>query len=271
MKGIRNRCLAYAAAAAFALLSILSLPHLYSLVVRRRLFRIGSSEHRKTVARWSAWWGTLAFRVVTRILDVKVEFRLPEGIDAHDRERPFIVIANHQSSLDILVMVGLMAELGRIDFRWILKRQLFSAPAIGRACKEMECGYVTRDGDGHDLDRVRRCAAVARYDGSSVIIFPEGTRFVSPKVGSGYARVLPPKTGGVRMLRHEMPDHPVLSVTIGWNTDENGKTMFDGASYVGRTVTVECAVIDDIDDATVIDWLNDEWRRKDRRLVAAKR
>ena len=263
-----NRVRAVCAAISFVLLiAIAATPQLYLMIAWFSLKGEEPARRRKAIVKWQSWWGAVSYAVVTRILRVTVDFRVPEGFTPMDARQPFIVIANHRSSLDILVLIELMARLGRTDIRWILKRQLFSAPAIGRSCRETGCGYVVRGGDPDDIERVRRCAALAMADNASVIIFPEGRRFVTPKPGSGYRSVLPPKVGGVLALRREMSGYPVLSVTIRSDAPEAGKTMFDGATYVGRVVTVESALITDIDDHTVVTWLEGEWRRKDLRLA----
>lgn len=266
MRRIKEKALGALALVSFvALIGLLATPQLYAMLFWQAVTRVEPGERRRAIARWQSWWGTLSFGVVSRILGIRADFRPTVGGDGWDG--PCIVIANHGSSLDIIVLFALMARLGRTDLRWILKRQLLYVPAIGRACRETGCGYVTRGGDSGDLDRVRHCAKVARADRASVVIFPEGTRYVSPKRDSGYANVLPPKVGGVLALRYELPDYPVLSVTIRWGAPRGATTVLDGASYVGRTVTVESALRDDVDSRTIAEWLTREWRRKDAALA----
>jgi 1-acyl-sn-glycerol-3-phosphate acyltransferase len=107
------------------------------------------------------------------------------GLDRLDPGRPYVFIVNHQSNLDIPVLVQ---SLPKFQLRWIAKKQLAYVPFFGWAL------WASR----HILvDRVDRGSAMASFrkakekiaGGDSVVIFPEGTR------GSG-GRLLPFKRGG---------------------------------------------------------------------------
>lgn len=266
MRRIKEKALGFLALVAFvAAVGLVLTPQYYLMLCKLAVTRVPPQERRRAIARWQCWWGDALCTMVIRIIGIRMDIRPTVG--AAGWEGPCIVVANHSSSLDILVIFALMAKLGRTDVRWILKRQLLSVPTIGHSCRETGCGYVVRGGDSGDMDRVRHCAKLARADRASVVIFPEGTRYVAPKRDSGYANVLPPKAGGVIALRYELPDYPVLSVTIRWDVARGATTVLDGASYVGRTVTVESALHDDIDSRTVIEWLKREWHRKDAALA----
>lgn len=266
MRRIKEKALGFLALAAFiATVGFVLTPQYYMLLFLQAVTRVPPSERRRAIARWQSWWGDALFSMTARIMGIRADFRPTSGIEAW--EGPCIVVANHSSSLDILVIFALMAKLGRADLRWILKRQLLSVPTIGHSCRETGCGYVVRGGDAGDMDRVRQCAALARADAASVVIFPEGTRFVAPKRDSGFANVLPPKAGGVLALRYALPDYPVLSVTIKWGAPRGATTVLDGASYVGRSVVVESALRDDVCSRTIVEWLTREWRRKDAALA----
>ena len=260
-----------AALAAFALIiGLLATPQLYLMLAWHRLASVPPVRRRKAVARWQGRWGRRSFAAVRAILGIRTRFTCRGGGPAGIRG-PYIVVANHRSTLDILVLMAFLGDMGRDDLRWILKRQLLMAPAVGRSCRETGCGYVTRGGDPGDVERVRRCAATARHDGACVVIFPEGTRFSAPRGGSGFSHVLPPKVGGVLALRRELPDYPVLSVTIRWTGGPEGRTALDGEGFVGKTVVAEAEILTDIDDRAIAAWLDEEWRRKDRLLARAFR
>lgn len=255
-----------AALVAFALIiGLLALPQLYAMLAWHRLATVPPVRRRKAVARWQCRWGRRAFAAVRAVLGVRTRFTCHGG-GPQGTPGPYIVVANHRSSLDILVLLAYLGDMGCVDLRWILKRQLFFAPAVGRSCLETGCAYVARGGDPADILRVRRCAATAGHDDASVVIFPEGTRYASPKEGSGLSHVLPPKVGGVLALRRELPDYPVLSVTIRWTGGPEGRTALDGEGFVGKTVVAEAEIRTDIDDRTIASWLQDEWQRKDRLL-----
>ncbi len=128
------------------------------------------------------------------------------GLDRLDSNRAYVFIANHQSNLDIPV---LMQSLLKFQLRWIAKKQLAYVPFFGWAL------WASR----HILiDRSDRAGAVAGLKkakekiagGISVVIFPEATR------GAG-GNLLPFKRGG--FLLAVQTKTPIVPVTIkgSWN------------------------------------------------------
>lgn len=108
-----------------------------------------------------------------------IQGRWPEG-------GPFVVVANHQSILDILMLARLPREM-----KWVAKEELFKIPWAGWMLR-MAGDIAIRRGDpesgGEALARAR--AYLAR--GMSVMIFPEGTR-------SAKGTLLPFKSGAFRL------------------------------------------------------------------------
>jgi 1-acyl-sn-glycerol-3-phosphate acyltransferase len=83
----------------------------------------------------------------------------------------YIFMANHQSNFDIPVLLGRLPA----QFRWLAKAELFKIPVFGPAMRG--CGYISIDRS----DRKRAFASLAQAAetiraGTSVMIFPEGTR-----------------------------------------------------------------------------------------------
>jgi 1-acyl-sn-glycerol-3-phosphate acyltransferase len=150
-----------------------------------------------------------------------------------------------------------------------MKREAAAAPIIGRSVIETECAFLARGTDkSGDLAEIAKCARTASLDNASVVIFPEGTRFRGPKEGSGFERVLPPKSGGLKVLLDEIPMYPVLSVTIAWNRDiRNGKDVASSlGTYNGARVTVSAEIVNRLQARNADEWLQNEWRRKDEVL-----
>ena len=89
---------------------------------------------------------------------------------------PCVMVVNHQGILDIVLGYTIFHP-----FKWVSKRELFHAPFIG---------WILRLGDHVGIDRgnradaqrmVEMCVQLLR-DGTSVMIFPEGTRSRSGQV-----------------------------------------------------------------------------------------
>jgi len=85
-------------------------------------------------------------------------------------DRAYVVVANHQSLLDILVLFRLYRH-----FKWVSKEEIFRVPFIGW---NMTLNRYIRIRRGDKQDAVRMMAACgdALASGSSIMIFPEGTR-----------------------------------------------------------------------------------------------
>lgn len=85
--------------------------------------------------------------------------------------KPQIFMANHQSDFDILIALAYIP----VQFRWIVKKDLFSIPIFGAAMRN--AGYIEIDRDNRDkiiqgIDE----AALRIQKGKSMMTFPEGTR-----------------------------------------------------------------------------------------------
>lgn len=88
-----------------------------------------------------------------------------------DPRHPYVFMANHQSNFDIPV---LLAHLP-VQFRWLAKAELFRVPVFGRAMRG--CGYISIDRSDRDSAFQSLATAAATIkNGTSVLIFPEGTR-----------------------------------------------------------------------------------------------
>jgi len=81
-----------------------------------------------------------------------------------------ILVANHQSWLDPLVLMGIEPRLAGPVRRYMLR-----VPIFGTVAKL--AGFFQSDvGELPSLDEAARCVAIARARGGSLLFFPEGTR-----------------------------------------------------------------------------------------------
>jgi 1-acyl-sn-glycerol-3-phosphate acyltransferase len=84
---------------------------------------------------------------------------------------PLIILSNHRGAFDIPV---LQASLP-VQFRWVAKKSLFSVPLIGWAMTFARYIAVDRE-QGSKAYRSLKKASENIKAGTSVLIFPEGTR-----------------------------------------------------------------------------------------------
>ncbi len=106
------------------------------------------------------------------------------GAEKLDPDRSYIYMPNHQSNADIPLLLGRLP----VQFRWLAKAELFRIPIFGRAMRGV--GYISIDRSNRKsaFESLERAARTIR-GGTSVLIFPEGTR-------SRDGRILPFKKGG---------------------------------------------------------------------------
>jgi 1-acyl-sn-glycerol-3-phosphate acyltransferase len=151
------------------------------------IFRI-SPEKTQVLPRY---WG----RIILAASGVKVRL---EGMENLEHGRPYIFAANHQSQFDIFAMQGFF----EFDFRWLAKKELFQIPLFGHAMRL--AGYIPVDrSHGRQAMKSLIEAAERIAAGTSVIIFPEGTRSRDGKLHEF-------KTGGlVLAIKSGVPLVPV--------------------------------------------------------------
>lgn len=137
------------------------------------------------------WWG----RSILWVSGVKVTVR---GMEHIDPLRSAIYMSNHQSNYDIPVFFSALP----IQFRWLAKAELFKIPIFGQGMRG--AGYISidrRDSKSAMLSLKRAAESIRK--GTSVLIFPEGTR-------SDDGSLLPFKAGGfVLALESGVPIVPM--------------------------------------------------------------
>lgn len=122
-----------------------------------------------------------------------VEGSLPADI----RERPYVVVANHESALDPVLLSFLDC-----DMRWIAKEELFRVPLVGWAMK-LSGDIPLRRGRGDSVRAMMAECERSLQGGIPVMIFPEGTR-------SKTDELLPFKLGAFSLaIRAGVPILPV--------------------------------------------------------------
>jgi 1-acyl-sn-glycerol-3-phosphate acyltransferase len=97
----------------------------------------------------------------------------PLTIEGREKIRPdatYVMVANHLSLLDILVLFRLFAH-----FKWVSKIENFRVPCIGWNMRLN--GYVPlRRGDRDSVVEMMRECERTLGEGNSIMMFPEGTR-----------------------------------------------------------------------------------------------
>ena len=111
-------------------------------------------------------WGLLS------CLGIKPEV---SGLENIEPDRPYIYAANHQSAFDIFVLLAVLPP----TVRFLAKKELFAIPLFGPALGKAGNLPVDRSNRKASMKSIDRAAQAVRQ-GSSIIIFPEGTRSTDP-------------------------------------------------------------------------------------------
>jgi 1-acyl-sn-glycerol-3-phosphate acyltransferase len=133
------------------------------------LFPIISPGENKSHKVAQIWARILLFLTNTRVTVI--------GAENVQAQKPQIYMANHQSDVDILIVLAHVPG----QFRWIAKKELFQIPIFGAAMRG--AGYIEIDRQNHEKATISLDQAARKIrDGKSVMSFPEGTRSKDGKV-----------------------------------------------------------------------------------------
>ncbi|MEP6662050.1 MAG: MMPL family transporter [Verrucomicrobiota bacterium] len=135
---------------------------LFLYYILRPLLHLFSPRTAKDKLRRATRW--MARGVVKSFPYGKLEF---QNISAETFAKPAIVISNHQSAVDVLLVVSLPA-----DIRQTAKKRVFDTPILGIGCKLL--GHVMVEPNDPETT-LRRCREKLA-EGVSVHFYPEGTR-----------------------------------------------------------------------------------------------
>ena len=216
-----------------------------------------------------------------------------EGVAGLDPQSWYLVLSNHRSWVDILVLQRAFNR--RIPFlKFFLKRELIWVPFLGLAWWALDFPFMKRhsatylqkhpEARGEDLDATRKACARFALLPTSVMNFVEGTRFTPHKHAaskSPYRHLLRPRPGGVAFVLSAMGGmlHSVLDVTVAYR--DSSPTLWD--LCCGRLDTVRMHDLrrpietwvssgDYAEDAKLRsrfkEWLGVLWTEKDTRLDA---
>lgn len=215
-----------------------------------------------------------------------------EWPDALPRRGWYLVIANHQSWLDILVISQLLSQKIPPP-RFFLKQQLLWVPFLGLAAWAMDMPFMRRyphsylakhpERRGQDLESTRKACAKFRTIPTTIVNFVEGSRFTKAKQqrrNSRFQHLLPPKAGGIAYSLAAMEDQfeYVLDISIAYPGTRNSNILLQLLrGKISRiAVNIQSIKIDETLSGDYFNdkqyriqfqhWLNQHWQRKDQWL-----
>ena len=134
-----------------------------------------------------------------------------EGREKIRRGTTYVMVANHLSLLDILVLFRLFRH-----FKWVSKIENFKVPFIGWNMT-LNRYIELRRGDRESVIEMMQACEQTIGEGSSIMMFPEGTR-------SATGEMRPFKPGAFEIALNT--ETPILPIVIGGTADALPKRGF---------------------------------------------
>lgn len=217
--------------------------------------------------------------LLVKLLDiVEVELTLPDSLQ--DRNRWFVVVSNHQSWADILILQNVFRHRLPV-LKFFTKRELIWVPFVGPAMWMLGFPYVRRfSSSDSKTDASRRARNVETLQSTgkrffdrpvAALSFLEGTRFTPAKQQdqeSPYTFLLNPRTGGVGFVLDLFDELPfgVVDVTLVYEGKVPGFFEFLCGECPRVVADVQLVEPPANDYEAVKTWVDDLWREKDLRI-----
>ncbi len=119
--------------------------------------------------------GRLWGKGILALAGIQVELK---GVRHLDLNHPQVLASNHQGAFDVFALSAYLP----LQFRWVVKKELFEYPFLGMAMRK--AGYISIDRENSRRALKSLKDARDRFKtGCSVVVFPEGTRSLTGQVG----------------------------------------------------------------------------------------
>lgn len=129
-------------------------------------------DRNRTVVHWLLIYQAVIVSYIIPVWKIKIE-----GREKAVRGVTYVIISNHQSLLDILLLNCL-----RYRFKWISKIENIKVPVLGWYIRMAD--YITVDrGNPDSKEKMVEEAYLYLKKGISIMIFPEGTRSPDGEIG----------------------------------------------------------------------------------------
>jgi putative phosphoserine phosphatase / 1-acylglycerol-3-phosphate O-acyltransferase len=146
--------------------------------------------------------------------------------------RPAVFVFNHQSKADVVII----ARLLRRDIAGVGKKEIRNIPLIGKTMELAGTVFIDRANAASAIEAMQPLVDALRNEGKSVVIAPEGTRSVSP-------RLAPFKKGAFHLaMQAGVPMVPIMI--------HNAGDVAPKGDFVFRPATVEVDVLPPVDTSS---------------------
>lgn len=115
-------------------------------------------------------------------------------------DKPYIVIANHESAVDVFYLLGRFP----INIRIVAKEEVRKMPFIGQAMSKSGFIFVDNKVKGKSIDHLNQQFKKLKKEKLSLMVFPEGSRFKDGRLGKFRLGAF------VMAIQHKLPILPVV-------------------------------------------------------------
>ncbi len=173
------------------------------------------------------WWA----RITGFITPMAVKVRGREHIK---KKQSYIIVSNHQSMYDVLVLYGWLG----VDLKWVIKKELRKVPVIGFAAEKGGNIFIDRSDPKAAYESLQQ-ARKKVVNGTSIIILPEGTRSRNGEVGEF-------KKGAFCLARElKLPILPVTIMNTGKILPTGTFDLFPGRAIMKIHQPIDTASCDE--------------------------
>ena len=164
------------------------------------------------------------------LINLNLHVRGEEHLWSH---RPAVFIFNHQSKADVVIA----ARLLRQDLAGVGKQEIRKMPVIGKVLELGGVVMIDRKNAASAIEAMKPLVDAIRNDGKSVVLAPEGTRTISPRLAAF-------KKGAFHLAMQA--GVPIVPIVI-----HNAGDVAPKGDFVFRPATVEVEVLPPVDTS---DW-----------------
>ena len=216
--------------------------------------------------------GKLYFWLITKAMNISLSIQKSGAGVSESATR--IVMANHQSLFDIVLLFGSINELVEGEKQFVLKESLKWMPIIGWYCwlrnypfvnrltlKQLRANPKLKEQATNDFKKAIR---KNKEDVKTWIIFPEGTRNGGKKK-SPYRYLLKPQVKGMQLIAAEV-EQPIQLINASLCLPKPYLSFWQIITTV-KSISIHMSV-HDVKDVVCPTFIDDQWSMEDKRLQA---
>lgn len=235
-------------------------------------------------------WALVNYFILISFNQVKITI---QGDKKLNTKSWYLMIANHQSWLDIFVLSYFACN--RIPApKYFLKDSLKRVPFVGMACWALDMPFMRRYSRsflkkhphliGKDIETTKKSCEKFKHKPTTIINFVEGTRFTEEKhrrQNSNFKHLLTPKASGIAFTMETMGEQfdKILNVTLLYPNNP-GHVMKDMLKGNLTEIIIDVEQINEIDKLRghyskdvefkkeFHRWLTQLWHKNDEKITS---